>query len=117
MKVFARVLAVLASLLLAAHFLRRAFGAGQPVLWVPVLVALGLPFLLLVRERWGTDLLRFALAAGTLVWIVAAAALYRERAAEGAPWKRGVAILAAVAGVTAVAAILLQPRDRGSERR
>lgn len=121
MRVLGRVLAVLACVVLAAHFLRRAAGAGAPVLYAPVLVCLALPLLLLVRKTWGVLVLRLALAAGVVVWITAALAIRRERMAEGRPAGKAMVILGSVAAVTALAALVLRPRataatDRGSGR-
>lgn len=116
MSVFARVLAVLSCVVLAAHFLRRAAGAGEPLLYLPVVACLALPFLLLVQRAWGLLVLRLALAAGVVVWLASALAIRRERAAEGRPAGKAMAILGSVAAVTALAALLLRPTDRRSER-
>ena len=61
MRVLGRVLAVLAFVVLAAHFLR----AG---LLVPTAFALALPFLMLVRAGWAATLLRFVLLLATIEW-------------------------------------------------
>jgi hypothetical protein len=118
MRVLARVLASLACVLLAAHFLRRAAGAGTPLLYAPVLVCLALPLLLLVRKAWGVLVLRLALAAGAAVWIASAIEFRRERMDEGRPAGRLTVILGSVAAVTALAALLLRPSptDRDSGR-
>ncbi len=115
MRALGRVLAVLACLVLAAHFLRRSVGSGDPLPWAGVIVCLALPFLLLVRASWGRTALRVALAAGTVVWIVSAASLWRERTEERRPAARGVAILGGVAVVTALAAVLVPLRDTRSD--
>lgn len=105
MKVLGRVLAVLACVVLAAHFLR----AG---LLVPMAVALALPCLLLVRERWGVLVLRVALALATLEWARTAFLIARERQAAGRPWLRAGVIFGAVGLVTALAALLVRGRER-----
>ncbi len=111
MRVCARVLAVLSCIVLAAHFLRAGILAG-------VVVALALPFLMLVRAAWGTALLRVALAFATLEWVRTALAIYRVRQVEGSPAGKALAIFAAVALATALSAFLLRPRltDTRSER-
>ncbi len=117
MRAFARVLAVLSCVVLAAHFLRRAAGAGEVLRWLPVLACLALPFLLLVRRAWGVLVLRLALAAGVVVWLLSAAEIRRQRIEEGRRYTAAMVILGSVAAVAALAALLLRPpTDRRSER-
>lgn len=110
MIVLGRVLAVLASLVLAAHFLRRAAGAGDPILYLPVLVALALPLLLVAKRAWATTVLRVALLLGAVEWVRVALVLYQSRRAMGAPAGRMLVILGSVALVTALAALLVRGR-------
>jgi len=78
--------AVIALLLLSAHFLR---GGG-----VTAAVACGLlPLLLLVRRRIALRIVQCALAAGVVIWIHTAAVLMWMRMQIGAPWLRMLVIL------------------------
>ena len=104
MRAAARVaLPVLALLLLAAHFLR-----GGP--WVLAVAALGLVALLLVRRPWAAVVLQGALLLGTLEWLRTAWHLASARAALGQPFGRLLAILGAVAALTALAALAVRVR-------
>ncbi len=103
MAILARILAVVASLLLAAHFLRRGqlpLAAGAALL----------PLLLLPRLRFALRALQLLLLAGALEWLLTLAALARLRAVHGLPVGRLAAILGGVALLTAAAALLLQAR-------
>jgi hypothetical protein len=93
--------AALALLLLAAH----CFRAGL----VP-LAALGVALvgLLFVRSPWSARLLLWALALGVLEWLRTAWVFAAARAALGQPYTRLLAILGAVALLTALAALLLR---------
>ncbi len=96
--------AVLAFLLLAAHFFR----AGWPAMTV---VALGAPVLLFLRRRWAVTAAAVLLGLGALEWVRTLAAIAIGRQAAGQPWLRMALILGAVALFTAVAALLLRPRE------
>jgi hypothetical protein len=98
-----RVLAGLALLLLAAHFFR----AGLMPLAVLCIVLLALLF---SRAIWAVRTLQLVLALGTLEWIRTAWVFSAARAAQGQPYGRLLAILGAVAALTAVAALLLSRR-------
>ena len=93
--------AVLATVLLAAHFLR---------FWALELVTLLLlfPFLLLVRRPWAARVYQAVLAVGALLWLRTAMTLAEERRAEGLPSGRLLAILLGVALFTALAAVLFE---------
>ena len=95
-----RVLAGLALLLLAAHFFR----AGLMPLTVLCVMLLGLLF---VRKAWAVRVLQAVLALGALEWLRTAWVFAAARAAQGQPYGRLLAILGAVAAVTAIAALLL----------
>jgi len=92
--------AVLAALVLAAHFYRAA--AVVPA--VLCVAAVALPF---VRRPWAVSALRLGLAAGSVVWIVTAWRIARTRMDAGMPYLRMLAILGAVAVFTAIAAWVL----------
>lgn len=102
-RTYALLLPAFALLLLGAHFFRAA--------WVPLTVAcLGLVALLFVRTPWAARTLQAALALGTLEWLRAAWVFASARAASGQPYGRLLAILGAVALVTALAALVLRTR-------
>lgn len=96
--------AIIALVLMAAHFLR----AGQMELVVLCIVT---PSFLLIKKRWALVLVRGVVYLGVLVWLRTAYLLVQQRWEMGAPWMRMLAILAGVAVFTAVAAHLL-----GSEK-
>ncbi len=89
--------AFLALLLLGAHLLRWA----GPLLLLPVLAALVLPFLRSVRA---VRLLQGLLGLACLEWLRTAWMLAGERAAAGQPFLRMLAILLAVAAFSGWAA-------------
>jgi hypothetical protein len=95
--------AVLSLLVLAAHFFR----AGS-------LIAVGVCFLaivlLLIPRRWCTRIVQALLVLGTVEWLRATYFFVGERAAYGLPWTRLAIILGAVAGFTALSALLLNAR-------
>ena len=95
-------LQVLAALLLAAHFFRggTTVAAG---------LALGLGALAFVRRRWARRWLQAGLALGVFVWLYTAWVLATGRAALGQPYGRLLAILGAVAVLTALAAWCARP--------
>ena len=91
------VLAVLAALVLAAHFLR----AGHLVLVPACLALVGLLF---VRRPWAARTVQIALGVGGIEWLFT---LYRstlQRLHAGDPYLRMVLILGAVAALTFYAA-------------
>jgi hypothetical protein len=98
-----RVLAGLALLLLAAHFFR----AGLMPLAALLVVLLALLF---IRANWATRTVQIVLALGTLEWLRTAWVFAAARAAQGQPYGRLLAILGAVAALTAVASVLLSRR-------
>lgn len=93
--------AVLSLLVLAAHFLRR----GQMVPCVATLAMLVV--LLAVRRPWVPRVTQVVLVAGALRWAWTLAGFVRQRAAEGEPAGRLVAILGAVIAINLLAALLL----------
>ena len=93
----------LALLVLGAHFYR----AGQG--WAVVVCAAAL-LLLAWPRRGAVRAVQAVLLLGTLEWAWTAALLAQQRMALGRPWGRMAAILAAVALLTAAAAIVLRYR-------
>lgn len=103
MSVLRRIPALLALLLLGAHFLRF----GRLALVALCLLLLGPLF---VPRRWAQRLVSAALALGSLVWLWTLGEDVQQRLAFGMPWLRLAAILGAVALFTAWAAWLVRPR-------
>jgi len=99
--------AVLAAVVLAAHFFR----SRQLVL---VAVSLALPLLLLVRKRWSARVVQAGLVLGGLEWIRTLAFFAGQRMEVGRPWGRLAVILGAVAALTALSALAVRvPPVRG----
>lgn len=96
--------AILAGIVLGAHFL-RAFELG------PALVAVAaVPILLSLRRRWALRVAQGVLLAGAVEWMYTTAILVDERQALGEPALRLVAILGSVAVLTVIGAALLGSR-------
>lgn len=109
MHVLARVLAVLAALVLGAHVLRMGY-------LVPAVLLAASPLLLLVRKPWARLAFPVVLAAGAVEWLRTLALLVAARRAEGLPYTRLALILGAVALVTGLAAALLLAEAAGRRR-
>jgi hypothetical protein len=92
-----------ASLLLAAHFLRQ----GSLAL---VAVSLLVPLLFIVRRPWSLMVLQVAAYLAGAIWIATAIQMVHERLAMGRPWALAAIILGAVAGFTVIAGALLNSR-------
>lgn len=98
---------VLASLVLAAHFFRSR---SLPL----VVLALALPLLLFVRERWSARAVQVGLVLGALEWLRTLAFFAGQRMEAGRPWGRLAVILGVVAAFTALAAVAVRvPPARG----
>ena len=102
MSILRRLPAVLALLMLGAHFLRFA---QLPL--VALCLALLVP--LFLRRPWAQGLVAGALALGALVWLWTLIGDVQQRLAYGAPWLRLALILGGVALFTAWAAWLVRP--------
>jgi hypothetical protein len=109
MFVLRRLPALLALLMLGAHFLRF----GQAPL---VLLCLALLVPLFVPRPWAQAIVRWALLLGSLVWLWTLVGDIRTRLAFGEPWLRLALILGAVAAFTAWAAWLLRPGKTEQKR-
>jgi len=105
-RVLRSVPAVLALLLLAAHFYRNAAV-------LPAVVCIAAGALVFVKRPWAVWALRLGLAAGTVIWMVTAWRIARDRMDAGMPYLRMLAILGAVALFTALAAWIF-PAARSS---
>lgn len=101
MKALAVIFAILASLILAAHFLHA---------WILPLVAFFvlLPLVLLIRKNWAVRFVQVMFMLGALEWLRTMLALLSERQAEGREWMRMVIILGGVELFTVLSAVLLQ---------
>ncbi len=96
-------LVILASFLLAAHFVRQGL--------VPAaIVCVAMPLLFLVRRPWSRVLLQSFVYSGSVVWAFTAISLAEERMADALPWMRGAVILGAVSLVTFCAGWLLNSK-------
>lgn len=96
----------LAGAALAAHFYR----AGQEV---GVVASLALVALAIVRRPWAARVVQAGLLLGALEWLRTMAAFAAVRIAMGQPYLRMVLILAAVALVTALAALVFERHAMG----
>ena len=98
--------AVLAAVVLGAHFL-RSWELGLALAAAP-----GLPLLLLlVRRRWALRLVQGFLVLGAAEWLRATAELVAERQELGLPYARLALILGGVAALTMGAGALLESRS------
>jgi hypothetical protein len=103
----ALLLPAVSLLLLGAHFWR----AGLVALAAACVAMTGL---LAVRRPWAGRVLQAVLALGAIEWLRTAWLFASARADLGHPYGRLLAILGAVAAITALAALLLRS---GSARR
>ena len=94
---------VLASWLIAAHFLR----SGNLALTA---VCLAAPLLFPVRRRWSLLLAQFLAYVACAVWLLTTWQIVAMRRVFGLPWLRSAIILLSVAAVTAAAGLLLRSR-------
>ncbi len=91
---------IIASLLLAAHFLRD----GNLGL---VAVCLLLPLLLVVKKRWSLIILQLFTYVGAAIWVSTAIGIAQRRILQGVPWSRMAIILGVVALFTVFAGLVL----------
>ncbi len=94
---------VLATLIVAAHFLR----AGQAALGAASVAALGLLF---IRRRWVLLVGQGLLFSAAALWVTVAVDLIRMRLVLGDPWIRMAIILGAVPLFTLFAAMMLRTK-------
>lgn len=94
---------VLASWLIAAHFLR----ADDLVL---VTLCLATPLLFFVRQSWNVLALQFLAYVACVVWLLTAWKIVSVRLAFDQPWLLSAVILLSVAAISTVAGLLLRGR-------
>lgn len=92
---------VIASWLIAAHFLRMDA-------WALAALCLATPLLFFLRRHWAMYLLQVLAYAAGAVWLVTAWQIVATRRAFGVPWERSALILLTVAAVTLIAGWLLR---------
>jgi hypothetical protein len=92
---------VIASWLVAAHFLRTGS-------LVPTALCLAAPALFFVRRRWSLLLLEGLAYAAAILWLGTAWQLVALRLSFDRPWLLGAVILVTVAAVSVLAGILLR---------
>lgn len=97
--------AILAFVLLGAHFLR----ASQYHLLL--LCVVGPLLLLKIRRRWGLVLLQILAYSGGIEWIRTIIVIAQRRISYGLPWIRMAVILGAVALFTVFSGLLLNSRQ------
>lgn len=97
------VVYVLASWLIAAHFL-RVDDLGL------VALCLAAPILFLIRRRWSTWLLQGLAYIACAIWLLTAWQIVSLRLAFGQPWLLSAAILLSVAAISMGAGLLLRSR-------
>ena len=97
------VLTVIASVFIAAHFLR----AGDFIL---VALCLATPALFFVRQRWSLLVLEGLSYGAAVVWLVTAWQIVEVDKAIGKPWLRAAIILGAVAAFTVLSGFLLRSK-------
>ena len=96
-----RVIALtLAFLILAGHFLRE----GNLIL---MFLCFFVPFLLLIKRRWGLIVVQLFAYGGVFVWLYTMVLLVQERMLLGSSWVRMAIILSVVAMFTGVTGALL----------
>lgn len=104
------VLYVLASWLIAAHFLRADA-------LVPTVLCLATPLLFLVRRHWMLVALRWLAYAAGAIWLVTAWRIVSMRIGFGQPWALSAVILSTVAAVSVLAGWLLRSAPRRLQAR
>lgn len=92
--------AVIAFLLLAAHFLRQAD-------MTPATACVLAPILLFIRKRWALVAVQWSLYLGAAIWGYTTLLRVLDRVMSQAPWVRMAAILLAVTLFTLYAGRLL----------
>ena len=100
MNVFSIILVFVTSIGLSAHFLRdNDFGM--------MLIAVSIPFLLLIRKRWILNIVSGLLLLGSLEWIITAINIYEIRTLTGENYIRMLVIMSSVSLLTLISALLV----------
>lgn len=95
------IIYVLASWLIAAHFLR----VNE---LLAVALCLATPLLFLVRQAWSALLLQCLAYVACGIWLLTAWQIVSARWAFGQPWRLSAAILLSVAAISMAAGLLLR---------
>jgi hypothetical protein len=95
---------VIATLLIAAHFLRVDSAIG-------VALCLATPILFIVRQRWSLLILQLLAYIAAAIWLGLAWRLVAARWSVGQPWLLATAILVTVAAFSGLAGGLLRSRN------
>jgi hypothetical protein len=90
----------LASILIAAHFLR----GGHPEF---ALVSLLVPCLLLIRKMWSLVVVQLAAYGAAAIWLFTTTDVIRDRLIAARPWTKSAIILGSVTLFTMFAGMLL----------
>ena len=95
---------ILTYITLAAHFSRA------DILPLSIL-ALLIPFLLLIKKRWSLITIQVLTYCGALEWLRSTVILVQQRMAMDMPWTRLAVILVIVALFTGLSALVFQSRS------
>ena len=93
-------LLALASILIAAHFLRISA-------IISVLICLTAPFLLLIKKRWSLLTVQALTVVAAGIWLLTLNGIIQQRIQEGRSWTVSAIILGVVAGYTLLTGWLL----------
>ncbi len=91
----------LAAIVMGAHFLR--FGN-----YLPLLVCLAIPFVLLAKKRWSLRIIQALTVVAAGIWLWVLNGIIQERLLEGRSWIASGVILGAVAGFNLLTGYLLE---------
>jgi hypothetical protein len=91
---------VLASILLAAHFLRSYS-------LLPMMLSLAAPLLLLIKKRWSLVALQLLTIPAAAIWLLTLNGIIQQRTFEHRSWTASAIILGVVASFTLFAGWLL----------
>jgi len=95
---------IIASLLIAAHFLRGNH-------YIAVLICLALPFLLLLKKRWELRTVQGALVLAAILWLYTLYGIIQKYTASGKSWVVSAIILVIVAAYTLFTAWIFNSRQ------
>jgi hypothetical protein len=86
-------LLALAAILVGAHFLRSSA-------FIPMLICLATPFLLLIKRRWSLLTVQALTVVAAVIWLMTLNGIIQQRVMEGRSWTVSAIILGVVAGYT-----------------
>ena len=89
-----------AALLIAAHFLRISS-------FLPMLICLAAPFILLIKKRWSVLVIQAFTVIAAAIWMLTLYGIIQQRLLEGRSWTASAIILGVVAGYTLLTGWLL----------